>query len=163
MKHKILVLLLITSSICFGQFREELERPKDVRGGITNDAPPSLMLGFFNPENFTMNHAFNLSYTAFGGHGVSLGVYTNSMIYKFNEDLDIQVDASLVTSPYNTFGNNFSDQISGFYLSRAQLNYRPTENSNISIQFRQIPYGYGNPYGYSNYRNSYYGRSFWEY
>ena len=163
MKAKILFILLISAGISFGQFKEELEKPKDIRGGIINNTPPSLILGFFNPENFTMNHSFNLSYTAFGNQGVSLGVYTNSMFYKINEDLDIQVDASLVTSPYNTFGNNFSDQISGFYLSRAELNYRPTENSRISIQFRQMPYGFGYPYGYYGYRNSYYRNSFWDY
>ncbi len=164
MKKLILILLFISVGVSFGQFREEFEKPKDIKGGLINDNPSSLMLGFFNPQNFSMNHSFNLSYSAFSGHGVSLGVYTNRMMYKFSEDFDIQVDASLVTSPYNTFGDSFTDQISGIYLSRAQLNYRPSENTNISIQYRQIPNGYGNPYGYSNFRNNgFFGSSFYDY
>jgi hypothetical protein len=164
MMKKILIILLVAVGITYGQFREEYEKPKDIKGGIINDTPPSLMLGFFNPQNFSMNHSFSLSYSAFSGQGVSLGVYTNRMMYKFSEDLDIQVDASLVTSPYNTFGDNFTDQISGIYLSRAQLNYKPSENTNISLQFRQVPYSYYDNFGGSFYRgNRFFGNSFLDY
>ena len=161
---RIILILLVTTGVSFGQFREEYEKPKDIKGGIINDTPPSLMLGFFNPQNFSMNHSFSLSYSAFSGQGVSLGVYTNRMMYKFSEDFDIQVDASMVTSPYNTFGDNFTDQISGIYLSRAQVNYRPSENTSISLQFRQVPYGYSNNYRSPFFRsNTFFGNSFLDY
>ena len=45
------------------------------------------------------------------------------------------------------------------YLQNAQVAYRPTENSLISLSIQQSPYGsYASPYGYSGYQ-PYHGSS----
>jgi hypothetical protein len=45
-------------------------------------------------------------------------------------------------SPFNNLGGNFSKNISGIYLTRAELNYRPSKDVLFQIQFRQLPMMY---------------------
>ena len=66
-----------------------------------------------------------------------MGIYTNSLYYKLSEPLDVQFDISLMHSPFNSFGKR--NDLSGLYLSRAQVNYRPSEDVLFQIQFRQLP------------------------
>jgi hypothetical protein len=96
-----------------------------------------------------------------GGLGMALGVYTNSMSYKFSDNLNVQTDISIVNSPYNNFSKNFQNNINGIYLSRAALNYKPFKDMSISIQYRNLPaslylnnwsryspFGYNDMWGY---------------
>lgn len=149
MKKALLFLILISTAL-FGQFKDQLNNGSSIHDGLIKSETPSMILGFINPSNFSMHHSYSLSYSGFSGGGMALGVYTNSMAYKFTDNLNVQVDASIVNSPYNSFGKDFTNQINGIYLSRAQLNYRPTENMNINIQYRSYPAGVS-PYGYGGY------------
>jgi hypothetical protein len=152
MKKYLIISVLIISTISLAQFRDQIENQPSIHDGMITSNTPSLVLGFLNPNSFSMHHSFSLSYSAFGNNGLALGVYTNSMMYKFTDNLNIQADISLINSPYNSFGKDFSNQINGLYLSKAELNYRPWENFSINVQYRSNPLGYYNPYsGYSRY------------
>lgn len=155
MKLLPVILLLIITVTLNAQFKEDLNKKVDIRNSITNYQPSEFFLSFINPDNFSMSHSFSISYSAFSGQGVSLGVYTNSMKYKFSENMNLEVDASLVNSPYNTLGDAFTNDINGLYISRAELNYAPMENMEIKLQFFNSPlqrspyrsYGsYGSPF-----------------
>lgn len=143
--HKIIWTLLIFSTITFGQFKEQNTNPNVIKEGIINNSGTSFF-GLFNPNNFFMKHSYSMSYSSFGNYGMALGVYTNSMMYKFADNLDIQIDASLMHTPYNNFNNNLSDQINGIYLSRAQINYQPWKDVHLSVGFRSLPANFYNPY-----------------
>lgn len=143
---KLAVLLIFTFSTAgYTQFREPGFPTTHISDGLIDNNSGSLF-GFLNSENFFMKHSFSLSYSAFGGEGFSLGVYTNSMFYKFNNNLNAQLDVSLVQSPYSTLGKDFQKNISGFYISRAAVNYKPWNDVLISLQYRQLPYNYYNSY-----------------
>ncbi|MEI7812986.1 MAG: hypothetical protein WCJ01_11285 [Ignavibacteria bacterium] len=144
---KILFILIIVSSAVFGQFREQLNNQPGVHDGMISNNTPSMVLGFINPNNFQMHHSYSLSYSAFGGNGLAVGIYTNSMLYKFNNELNLQVDASLVHTPYSSFGKGTMDNINGIYVSRAELNYRPGKDFLINIQYNRLPYNYYPPNG----------------
>lgn len=122
-----------------------------IQSTISNGQPSGLFLGFLNLENFSMNHSVGMSYSSWGSNGVMLGTYTNSMFYKISENLNLEIDASLVTSPYSTFGDQFSKDISGLYLSRAQLNYKISDDSFLSIQYTNPVSGGYYPYRYSGF------------
>ena len=147
---KILFLLFIASGIITAQFKDSDDQTVNIKDGITNYQPSSLFLNFFNPQNFSMRHSVSMSYSAMGNQGVALGTYTNSMAYQFSEDFNIEVDASIVTSPYSSFGKEHQDAINGIYLSRAQLNYRFSDNMSIMVRYLNYPPG-------SYYPNNYYG------
>ena len=161
MKKYIFTILLFLTGINLAQFKEQIENRPSIHDGLIRSETPSMILGFINPDNFRMNHTYNLSYSMFGNQGLALGVYTNSMFYKFSDKLNIEVDASLVNSPYNTFGKDFTSQINGIYLSKAALNYKPWDNFQINVQYNSYPSGYYSPFNYwnSGYRgyDSWYG------
>ncbi|MHB8906489.1 MAG: hypothetical protein ACYC5R_04020 [Melioribacteraceae bacterium] len=150
MKRLLLILFVFAVTASNAQFRDEAK--PDVRSGMIKDNSVGSLLGFINSDNFSMHHSFGLSFSSFGGNGnMALGVYTNSMAYKFSDKLNLETDISLVNTPYNSYGPEFSKQINGVYISRAQLTYKPTDNMNVIIQYRNVPGGYYSPYGYGGY------------
>jgi hypothetical protein len=74
-----------------------------------------------------------------GGQNLSLGTLTSSVAYQISDPLSVQFDVSLMHSPYNNLGGDFTKNISGVYLTRAELNYKPSKNTLFQIQFRQLP------------------------
>jgi hypothetical protein len=152
MKYPILIFFLFLSVSLSAQFKDQ-NKPVNVRQGIVQNENSSLYLGFINPDNFSMNHTISMSYSASQYAGVALGVYTNTMAYKFTDNLNIEVDASLVNSPYSTYGEEFAKQINGIYLDRIQMNYQPSDNTNITLEFNQFPLGFS--------RNSHYYSPFY--
>ena len=145
MLRKIIIISLFVSSISFSQFKDK--KGPTIQDGITNYSPSGFLTNFFNPNNFQMNHSVSMSYTSMGGNGLALSTYTNSMAYRISEGLNVEVDASLVASPYSSFGQEHQNSINGIYLSRAQLNYSPTKNMHLSVQYLRPPpgtYYYGN-------------------
>jgi hypothetical protein len=157
MKTYILIFLLAFSFTAFAQFRDNGLNKPDIKNGITNGSSGTNFLGFLNADNFRMRHTFSLSYTTFGGNGISLGTYTNSMYYKLMDNMNVQADISMTYSPYSSFGKESQNQLSGIYLSRAAINYSPFKNMQVTFQYRNLPYGsyYYSPF-YSGFGNYYY-------
>jgi hypothetical protein len=149
---KLLFLMVLFACTAFAQFKDESPIKPSIADGMI-DQSPDFVLGLFDASKFSMHHSYSLSYTSGGGNAMALGVYTNSMMYRFADNLDVQVDASLVQSPYSTLGKNFQNSISGIYLNRAAINYSPLKNMNISILYQHFPessfYNRGYGYGYS--------------
>lgn len=140
-----------------GQFRSQLQTETRVAEAMIEDNTlPSILFGWFDASRFQMRHTLSFGYSTFGGEGVSLGTYTNSMRYQFADNLSARADVSISYSPYNSFskyGQGYN-ALTGIYLSNAQINYRPWENTLITLQYRRAPYpgyygAFGNPfYGY---------------
>jgi hypothetical protein len=151
MKKLLLILLLSASSMIFGQFKGDENKPINVREGILNNNSFGSIFGFVDPTKFNMNHSFEMSYSAFGNNGMALGIYTNKLAYEFSEEFDIQVNTSFVNSPYNTLGENFTNSINGVYIDNARINYRPSDKFKISLQFSNSPFNYYNRYSYGRY------------
>jgi hypothetical protein len=148
MKKIVLVIFIGLTLTGFAQYKDSgLENP-GVKDGLIDHSGSGNLFGFLNSDNFQMKHSYDMSYSAFGGEGFALGVYTNSMFFKINPDLNIQTDISVVNSPYSTLGKNFQNNLNGIYLSRAAINYKPFKDISISFQYRNIP-GAFNPYMYN--------------
>ncbi len=152
MRYLLLIFFMLVSVNINAQFKDA-EKPVNIRQGIVQSEYTSMYLGFINPENFSMNHTFSMSYSAGSNFGYALGVYTNTMAYKFTQNLNLEEDASFVNSPYSTFGDGFAKQVNGIYLSRIQLNYQPSDKTSITLQFNQNPTEF--------YNSPFYRNSFW--
>lgn len=102
---------------------------------------------YFSPEHFKMSHSFELS--SFGGN--SLSMYTNSMQWQFSSKLAGRVD---VAAAYSPLGSQSGMSVTGqsdsqVFIKNAELAYRPKENMELHLSFRQNPYGsFMSPYGY---------------
>jgi hypothetical protein len=159
MKYILIVLIsLVIVNSGYSQFKP-IEKKKNPYTAQTGN----LILGFFNPKNFTMSHSFNVSMLSSSYGNLSLTTYTNSMNYQFSKKLSVSADVSMQYSPFasSVYGTGYSNQMqkdfTGLFLSRASLNYKLSENSSINFEYRNYqndPYGYYNPYN----NNGIYGR-----
>jgi hypothetical protein len=143
------MVILFASLTAHGQFRSQIEQEEHVSSGMIQSSP-ALLFGWFNPDKFHMRHTLDFSYLTMGGQGVSLGTYTNSMMYEIADNLQARADVSMSYSPnssFSQFGGQKANSLSSIYLSRAEINYKPWDNFFVQVQFRQQPYGYYSPFG----------------
>ena len=145
--------VIIFSTCMFGQFKsQENEQPSPAQYLVHPATSINSFFGLFNPDNFMMRHDFSFSYLSTGGNGLSLASYTNSMFYKIADPLNVRVDLTLQGSPFGQYGSAQQSDLSKLYLSRAELNYRPSENFLVKVQYNQLPLSYWGSYpGYSPY------------
>lgn len=138
----------------------------DLPGGpspaIVQTAPGSTSLaGLFASENFRVGHSYELSYSSAGGQGIGLGVYTATLGWQPTDNLAARVDVGVAHSPFGSEGVQnalFGDAPARVFIQNAELAYRPTEGTEIRLQFRQSPFGrFASPYGYGPYGGSLYG------
>lgn len=135
------------------QLTNDLPRSGDWTGSIIKtDMTQKKILG---NVAFNMNHAYEVSFTTFGGQAYNQNMYTNSMLFGFSDRLKGRLDVSMAHSP---FGNGLMTQGNEmrFMVRNAEINYRLGQNSNVSLSFSQMPYGY---YG-ANDRNGFGNPSF---
>ena len=133
----LLVVATCVSVPLMAQFKQQVESRPSVSESLVRPQNSNFLFGWFDPSQLSFHHSYSLSYMNVGGQGLSLGVLTSSLFYKFSEPLDVQFDVSMQHSPFSSFGN--TKDLSGIYLSRAQLNYRPSENMLFQIQYSQLP------------------------
>jgi hypothetical protein len=157
---KLFVLMFVAAiGTGFGQYRPTGLTTEHISDGIINHNQGTALLGFLNSANFQMHHTYDVSYSTSGGNNLALTTYTNSMFYQVSSKLNVQVDASVVYSPYSTLGKSFENNINGIYLSRASINYQPWKDVFFSVQYRNLPVTYYSPF--SGYRNSFFDGSGW--
>jgi hypothetical protein len=113
---------------------------------------------YFTPAHFRMSHSVELSSGSFGGGSSSVGMYTNSMMWQFSNKLAARADVAYAYSPDGN--NNLSNVMGGnsgrVFVRNAEVAYRPTENMQIHLSYRQNPYGgYYNPFGSGGYGGGY--------
>lgn len=105
---------------------------------------------FFSPAHFRMSHSFEFSTGSFGG-GSSVGMYTNSMMWQFSSKLAARADVAYAYSPpgSNNLNNAFGNNGGRLFVRNLEIAYRPSENMQIHLSYRQSPYGgYYGPGGY---------------
>jgi hypothetical protein len=136
---KTAIALLVFNATVVCQFRSQPEARSSAGESLLRPDDGGLLFGWFDPSRLTMRNSYSLSYTTSGGKGYSLGELTSNIAYQISNPLSVQFDVSLIHSPYNNLGGNFANDVSGIYLSRAELNYHPSKNMWLQIQYRQLP------------------------
>jgi hypothetical protein len=150
----ILFLAAVLSTTAFSQLKSQSRADESAstsmvrQGSGTWGGGFSSFFGLLSPDRFMMRHTFGLSYMSAGGTGLSMASYTNSMFYRIADPLDVRVDVTLQGSPFGSTGGMNRNDLSGIYLSRAELNYRPWDNVFLQFQYREMPYSsyYRNPF-----------------
>jgi hypothetical protein len=136
------VILLIIHVQGFAQLKKDAGSPNI--SGILNTPRNDFLFGFLDPSKIHMNHSFSMSYNALGGQGMMLSSYMNTIHLQLSDNLSVQTNIGLLSSPYNTFGENF-------YLNDpkvfggAKIKYQFNENSSVQLQFNYTPYYYYQP------------------
>jgi len=150
----LITLVFLINSAAISQFK----KPED--GNKINRTTNNLILGIFNPKNFSMRHSFQVSMLSSKYGNMSVTSYLNSMNYKVSDRINIAADVKLQYAPYvsSSFGSAYSkglqDNLNGISLSRLSVDYKVSDNSFIKLEYRHLDetnfYDPFNPY------NSYY-------
>ena len=104
--------------------------------------PELLMPSMMNINNLTINHSMSFSSSiSSNSQSAYESVYTNHINYMFSPQLNLKVDLNFINFGSATYqggiefdGNN--DNTSRI-LPNFQLNYKPSEKMNFTIEFRQ--------------------------
>jgi hypothetical protein len=144
---------LFVPTLLLAQFRGEEPRKPSVAEGVYQDNSSGAILGFFHPENLEMRHTLSFSYGMYGDQGMGVSMYTNSLRYRIAEPLSVRADISMMFSPFGSASQTFKNDLTGIFLRRASIDYQPSKDMHISLQYRTYPYGsYNAAYGgYSRY------------
>lgn len=143
-----LLCVLAIPSIVNAQFRGEEPGPPSVRDAVYRSSGENSILGFFNPENLEMRHSVSVSYGSYGDQGLGMSMYTNSLRYRISEPLSVRADVAMMFSPFGSASSMFKEDLSGIFLRRASVDYRPNKDMHISLQYRNDPYSLYDPYGH---------------
>ena len=137
----VIALSLLAVSKSYSQFKRTADDEPKVSDSFIRPETDSDLLSFFNPENFKMRQSVSMGYMTIGGQGLALGMYTNSMMYKFSSQFDARVDVSLQSSPYSSFDQRLQSSLTGVFLNRAEVNYRPSDNMLLRVSYQKVPFG----------------------
>lgn len=146
-----LFFLLIIPGIASAQLRsqdpDKVNFPTALRQGYGQSGG---LLSFFglDPDRFSMTHSYSLAFMNVGGQGLSQGVYLNTMQYQVSDPLTVSVQWGVTHSPLPSQGA--PDVLnSGFFVSGASVDYKPSKNFHVGIQYSSYPMQgrYRNPYG----------------
>lgn len=167
------LLSLLCLVVCLGvavpaqaQLRKDVQSQQPSARLYGTDGPAFSLNKLFSPEHFRMSHSYEMSFGSFGGRSSSLGMYTNTMQFQFDQKLAARVDVAFAHSPFGGLTGNplGPDADRGrLFLRNAEIAYRPSENMRLHLSVRQSPYGtYMDPYGYGYGYNPYhYGNAFY--
>lgn len=152
----ILVISIFFSISVIAQFKSQVEKSSVAQSLVQPGVSLNSLFGLIDPANFMMKHNLSMSYMSFNGTGLSLASYTNSIFYKISDPLNVRFDVTMQGSPLGQ--SAYQNALSGVFLSRAELNYKPWENFLIKFEYNQLPasfYGRYNPW-YNPYANSFF-------
>ena len=162
--------LLATILLSFGitmlaeaQFRQDLNRDINDYSATVSHTQSNTVGSWMNMLNMTMSHSYSMTFSNFGGQMQNLNAYTNHMFFDVSDRIDAQLDVSVLHAP---FGNSFMSPDNSLgtqiIIDQARIDFRPSENTRISVQFSQRPYysTFG-PYGFGNHHSLHNRRSSW--
>ena len=142
------ILILVIPVLSFGQLKRDTEKvniSNTLQSGVQNS-----LIGFLDPAKFDMDHSFSVSYMSVAGAGLVMNTYLNTINYKFSDQLSVRTKLGIMSSPYNTLPNQ-SYLNNAQFFGGAELLYKPSQNSAISLRFESVPASYYYQQGY--YRN----------
>jgi hypothetical protein len=114
------------------------------RGGLL---PASL----FDPTRFSIKNSLEFGYSTggqqYGLANGSAGLFTSSLGYKLSRTMGLAVDVGAHMNP--AFDRSGTSQ--GVFLEGAKLDWHPSTNSLLRVEYRDYRSPLQNPYGFGNY------------
>lgn len=147
-----ILILAIIPSLLRAQLKRQ-DAPAQIKQEITRPYSDQFLgFGLLDPARFSMSHSVSMSYFSIGGRGVSQSVYLNTLMYQIASPLLLKVQWGIQNFPYNTLAKNHPAFHNGFFLSGAQLSYKPSDKFEMRLEYNSLPaystgmYRYNNPF-----------------
>ena len=138
-----LILILISFSIC-GQdlsVKSSLIKPTELV-----QKPEGFLNNLIDPEKFEMSHSYSLSYLSSWNRNTNVGLYLNTMTYRFSDPLVMQLRIGYMHQPFGGTNTGLASREGSVFLQGAHLLYRPMKNMMISIDYESYPSMLFSPY-----------------
>ena len=152
----LLVVILLSPAAGFGQLKSQQKAKINFASLLNGGSQSRGLIGLIgiDPSRFHMSQSYSLSLMSFAGQSFSQGVYLNNISYSFNIPLTLNVEWGMINSPLASVGLK-SPMKDGFFVSGASLEYKPSKNFQVGIQYSTYPNaGYQGSY----YRQPWYSR-----
>ena len=152
---RIATLLLLGLALCLPATAQDLDQAKLAEPNATNSigvTPVPTPFSLLDLSRIKWSHSYSVSFFSGGGQSGQLGVASTSMFYEFNDKLSLQVNLGILHNPGALWGdknNNNATLLPGF-----RLDYRPTDNVFMSVEYQQVAGGMY-PYGFGRYSRYY--------
>jgi hypothetical protein len=113
------------------------------RAGDLVNVPSGMGWGLLDPSRFRMRQSYSVSYISGSSGSGSLGLYTNNIEYQLFKPLTLHVGLGYLHQPFGSRGANSAGLSvdDGFFIPSAGLEYRPSDNFLLMVDFRQYPSG----------------------
>ena len=124
-------------------------------------------MSLLDPERFSMKNQYIMNFSSMSGSGSLMGMYINTMEYRFNSPLVVKLQVAYQSRSNHLFGNRDSftrlqnNEQGRLFIPSFDLIYRPWKNTIISLSYRD--YSSGNPLYWYGGRRSYGYSPFMEY
>ena len=125
-------------------------------------------LSLLDPERFTMKNQYMMSFSSAGGSGQLMGMYVNSMEYRFNVPVIMRLKVAYQSQTGQMFGssnyNGLPNQNNGrVFIPSFDLVYKPSNKTTIGFYYRDYSSSYGtngfNRYGGNDLYNGFFGNN----
>jgi hypothetical protein len=114
------------------------------RGGL-------LPVSLFDPSRLSIHNSLEFGYStggqSFGLANGSAGLFTSSLGYRLSRTMGLAVDVGAHMNP--AFDRSGTSR--GVFLEGAKLDWHPSQNSLLRIEYRDYRSPLQNPYGFGNY------------
>jgi hypothetical protein len=113
-----------------------------VSDGYYNN-PDYQLPSIFNENNFDISHSLTFSSgVSSSGDGYYSNTYTNHLNFKLHKNLDFKLNLNFVNDGTMNFNQdydvNWNSDNASHIIPEFQLEWRPTENTSLRIQFEQV-------------------------
>ena len=150
-----LISVLLFSSLVLAQDtyvfqnQTEAEATTQPTTSLTGATSP---FSLFDMSRFHMQQSYSLSFFSSGGQSESIAMYLNQIDYDLTRTLRLSVGVAWLHQPQATLG--FSEQtVSNRLLPSFSLDWRPSDNFHLRVDYRTLSPYYG---GHYYYRDRYY-------
>jgi hypothetical protein len=134
----VFVLLFFGTEAAQSQFRGQEPRNPSVADGVTRSAVSESPL--FSLDRLEMTHSVTMSYGMSGDHGLGGSMYINSLRYSISKPLSVRADIGMMLTTFGSASSFIQNDISRIFLKRASVDYVPSKDFRLTLQYRNEPY-----------------------
>ncbi|MDZ7340638.1 MAG: hypothetical protein ONB27_04730 [candidate division KSB1 bacterium] len=132
-------ILAIIPSLLWAQLKSQ-DAPAQIKQEIMKPYSDQFIgFGLLDPARFSMSHSLSMSYFSIGGRGVSQNVYLNTMTYQIASPLLLKVQWGIQNFPYNSLAKDHPAFQNGFFVSGAELSYKPSDKFEVRLEYNSLP------------------------
>jgi hypothetical protein len=108
--------------------------------------PEGFLRNLLDPSKFYMTQSYSFSVLSSGRQTYNMGLYLNTMTYRFSDPLLMQLRVGYMHQPLGGSSYMSSAQQGSLFIQGFNVLYKPMDNMIISLDYESNPYMFANPY-----------------